>query len=58
MKSGSLQFTWNAHFERLIGVDGVRELIETNASLEGLIAQAQVFCNNFSQQRQPYLMYE
>ncbi len=50
-------FTWNDHFERLIGVDGVRDLIERNAPFDELFAQARAFCTAFAQQRQPYLLY-
>ncbi len=50
-------FAWNDHFERLIGVAGVRELIEQHAPLDDLFAQARTFCAEFDQQRQPYLIY-
>lgn len=50
-------FTWNEHFERLVGTDRVRELIEAGAPLDDLFAEAQRFCQVFDQQRQPYLLY-
>jgi len=50
-------FSWNDHFERLIGTDKVRLLIESNASLDELFVEAKVYCHSFDQQRQPYLLY-
>ncbi len=51
-------FTWNDHFERLIGTDTMRHLIETNASLDDLFAEWQTACADFDKLRQPYLIYE
>ncbi len=51
-------FTWNNHFERLIGTGRARSLIETGASLDNLFVEAGAFCKAFDQARQTYLMYE
>jgi uncharacterized protein YbbC (DUF1343 family) len=51
-------FTWNDHFERLIGTDTVRSLIENNAPLDALFAGWESACAAFNQLRQPYLIYE
>ncbi|MBA3867753.1 MAG: DUF1343 domain-containing protein [Anaerolineae bacterium] len=51
-------FTWNDHFERLIGTDKVRTLIETNASFDTLFSEWKSTCSDFNQLRQPYLIYE
>ncbi len=51
-------FTWNDHFERLIGTDKVRHLIETNAPQDNLFAEWQASCADFDTLRQPYLIYE
>ncbi len=51
-------FTWNDHFERLIGTDTVRYLIETNSALDNLFAEWKATCADFDTLRQPYLIYE
>jgi len=51
-------FTWNDHFERLIGSDGIRQLIENNTPLDNLFAEWQSTCADFDALRQPYLIYE
>ena len=50
-------FTWNDHFERLIGSDIVRGLIERDEPLDDFLARSRLFCTDFDQQRQPYLLY-
>jgi beta-N-acetylhexosaminidase len=51
-------FIWNDHFERLIGTDKVRHLIETNAPLDNLFEEWKITCADFDALRQPYLIYE
>ncbi len=51
-------FDWNDHFERLIGTDAVRSLVEKNISLDSLFDEWDVSCAAFNQLRQPYLIYE
>ena len=51
-------FTWNDHFERLIGSDKVRSLIENNTPLDGLFEEWRESCATFNELRQPYLIYE
>jgi uncharacterized protein YbbC (DUF1343 family) len=50
-------FNWNDHFERLIGTDVVRKIIETGSSLDYLLEEAHIFCEVFDKNRQPYLLY-
>lgn len=50
-------FTWNDHFERLIGVDGVPALIDSDEPLDDLFAAWQNFCVSFGDERQPFLIY-
>jgi uncharacterized protein YbbC (DUF1343 family) len=50
-------FTWNDHFERLIGTDSVRGLIERDEPLDDFLAQSRLFCVDFDKRRQPYLLY-
>lgn len=52
-----LPFIWNDHFERLLGVEGVRARIEAGESLEGYLLAWRAFCEEFRQQRQPFLIY-
>ncbi|MBX3086477.1 MAG: DUF1343 domain-containing protein [Anaerolineae bacterium] len=52
-------FEWNAgHFDRLIGVHGVRERIDAGEALDDLFAQWEQFCRDFAVMRTPYLLYE
>jgi uncharacterized protein YbbC (DUF1343 family) len=51
-------FTWNDHFERLMGSDKVRSLIENKVPLNGLFEEWRESCAAFDQLRQPYLIYE
>lgn len=51
-------FTWNAHFERLVGTDMVKQRIEAGEPLDDLFAEWQAFCAVFDTQRQPYLIYD
>lgn len=46
------------HFDRLIGSDQPRLLIEAEASLSQIIAGWPDFCDEFRLQRSPYLLYE
>lgn len=51
-------FTWNDHFERLIGTAAVRPLIESGASLTPLFEEWQSDCADFAEQRKPFLLYK
>jgi beta-N-acetylhexosaminidase len=46
------------HFDRLIGSDQPRNLIEAEASLSQIIAEWPEFSDEFRTQRAPYLLYE
>ena len=51
-------FTWNNHFERLIGNAQVRQRIQAGAPLDDVYAEWEAFCAAFREKRQPYLIYE
>ena len=53
--------SWNffrSFFEKLIGVDYVRKMIEDGKSAEEIKAMWQDDVKKFKEQRKPYLLYE
>jgi uncharacterized protein YbbC (DUF1343 family) len=50
-------FEWNDHFERLIGVAGVRQAIQRGATVSEMMVGWAEFCRQFEQDRKPYLLY-
>jgi uncharacterized protein YbbC (DUF1343 family) len=50
---------WKAeHFDRLLGVHGVRERLDAGDSLDDLFAEWDGFCRDFAVMRKPHLLYE
>jgi beta-N-acetylhexosaminidase len=50
-------FTWNPHFERLVGTDKMRDLVESHAPLDNVFAEWKTACALFDELRTPYLIY-
>ena len=50
-------FTWNDHFERLVGLGSVRSRIENVQTLDSIFRDWDSFCAAFRQQRLPFLIY-